>query len=53
MLFYIGEMVRYLVQAPSDPVHPDETKTHGMEIIYGQVLLVVSSYELLLDTDRF
>ena len=35
MLFYIGEMVRYLVQAPPDPVHPDETKTHGMEVIYG------------------
>lgn len=35
MLFYIGEMVRYLVQAPPDLVHPDETKTHGMEIIYG------------------
>lgn len=35
MLFYIGEMVRYLVQTPPDPIHPDETKTHGMEIIYG------------------
>lgn len=35
MLFYIGEMARYLVQAPPDPVHPDETKAHGMEIIYG------------------
>lgn len=35
MLFYIGEMVRYLVQSPPDPVHPDEKKTHGMKIIYG------------------
>ena len=35
MIFYIGEMVRYLVQAPPDPLHPDETKTHGLEIIYG------------------
>ena len=35
MLFYIGEMVRYLVQAPPDPIHPDETKTHSLEIIYG------------------
>lgn len=35
LLFYIGEMARYLVQAPPDPVHPDETKTHGMELIYG------------------
>ncbi|KAH7091512.1 fatty-acyl-CoA synthase [Paraphoma chrysanthemicola] len=35
MLFYIGEMVRYLVQAPPDPVHADEKKTHGIEIIYG------------------
>jgi acyl-CoA synthetase (AMP-forming)/AMP-acid ligase II len=35
MLFYIGEMVRYLVQAPPDPVHSDEKKMHGMEIIYG------------------
>ena len=35
ILFYIGEMARYLVQAPPDPVHPDETKTHGMELIYG------------------
>jgi acyl-CoA synthetase (AMP-forming)/AMP-acid ligase II len=23
------------VQAPPDPVHPDEHKTHGMEVIYG------------------
>lgn len=35
MLFYIGEMARYLVQAPPDPVHPDEKKTHGIEVIYG------------------
>lgn len=24
MTFYIGEMIRYLVQAPVDPMHPDE-----------------------------
>jgi acyl-CoA synthetase (AMP-forming)/AMP-acid ligase II len=35
LLFYIGEMARYLVQAPPDPIHPDETKTHGLELIYG------------------
>jgi hypothetical protein len=35
MIFYIGEMARYLVQAPPDPHHPDETKANGLEIIYG------------------
>jgi fatty-acyl-CoA synthase len=35
MIFYIGEMARYLVQAPPDPHHPDETKANGLEVIYG------------------
>ena len=35
MMFYIGEMIRYLVQAPVDPMHPDETKGHCLEIIMG------------------
>ena len=35
MIFYIGEMVRYLVQAPPDPHHPDESKANTLEIIYG------------------
>lgn len=35
MIFYIGEMIRYLVQAPPDPHHPDETKANGLEVIYG------------------
>jgi acyl-CoA synthetase (AMP-forming)/AMP-acid ligase II len=35
MIFYIGEMVRYLTQAPLDPYHPDETKANGLEVIYG------------------
>ncbi|KIW00403.1 hypothetical protein, variant [Verruconis gallopava] len=35
MIFYIGEMVRYLYQAPPDPHHPDESKANGLEIIYG------------------
>ena len=35
MIFYIGEMIRYLVQAPPDPLYADEKKMHGLEIIYG------------------
>jgi acyl-CoA synthetase (AMP-forming)/AMP-acid ligase II len=35
MMFYIGEMIRYLVQAPPDPHHPDETKGHSLEVIFG------------------
>ena len=35
MMFYIGEMIRYLVQAPPDPHHPDETKGHCLEIVFG------------------
>lgn len=31
---YIGEMVRYLVQAPPDPRFPDE-KNHGVDLAYG------------------
>ena len=31
-------MIRYLVQAPPDPVHRDETRTHQLEIIYGMGL---------------
>ena len=38
LVFYIGEMIRYLVQAPPDVAHPDETKTHHLEIIYGMGL---------------
>jgi len=34
-MFYIGEMVRFLVQAPPDPHHPDEKISHGLELIYG------------------
>lgn len=34
-IFYIGEMIRYLVQSPPDPHYPDEKKAHGLEIIYG------------------
>lgn len=34
-IFYIGEMIRYLAQAEPDPHHPDETKMHALEIIYG------------------
>jgi len=35
MMFYIGEMIRYLVQAPADPMHPDEKNGHSLEVIYG------------------
>ena len=39
MMFYIGEMIRYLVQAPPppDPMLADERypKAHGLEVIYG------------------
>jgi hypothetical protein len=35
MIFYIGEMIRYLYQAPPDPHHLDETKANDMEVIYG------------------
>ncbi|KAJ4502673.1 hypothetical protein HRR90_009047 [Exophiala dermatitidis] len=34
-MFYIGEMIRFLVQAPPDPHHPDEKASHGLELIYG------------------
>jgi fatty-acyl-CoA synthase len=34
-IFYIGEMIRYLVQAPPDPCHPDEKKSHTLRVVYG------------------
>ena len=33
-VLYIGEMLRYLVQAPLDPAFPDE-KDHKVELCYG------------------
>jgi len=33
-IVYIGEMLRYLVQAPPDPQFPNE-KDHGVEFAYG------------------
>lgn len=33
-IFYIGEMARFLVQAPPDPHHPDE-KQHTLRVVYG------------------
>jgi acyl-coenzyme A synthetase/AMP-(fatty) acid ligase len=35
MIFYIGEMVRYLHQGPKDPHHEDEARANGLEVIYG------------------
>jgi fatty-acyl-CoA synthase len=32
---YIGEMVRYLVQAPPDPHFPDPKKMHNIKVCYG------------------
>lgn len=34
LVFYIGEMIRYLVQAPPDPIHPDETRTHRPDMVF-------------------
>ncbi|EXJ74873.1 uncharacterized protein A1O5_01569 [Cladophialophora psammophila CBS 110553] len=34
-MFYIGEMIRFLVQAPRDPHHRDEKSSHSLELIYG------------------
>ncbi|EXJ76915.1 hypothetical protein A1O3_10072 [Capronia epimyces CBS 606.96] len=33
-ILYIGELLRYLVQAPPDPRFPDE-KDHGVELAFG------------------
>lgn len=34
-VLYIGEMLRYLVQAPPDPKFADEKKMHGVDLAFG------------------
>ncbi|OBT41559.1 hypothetical protein VE00_09146 [Pseudogymnoascus sp. WSF 3629] len=34
-VLYIGEMLRYLVQAPPDPKFPDEKKMHNVDLAFG------------------
>lgn len=34
-LLYIGEMMRYLVQAPPDPAVSDEKSSHNVELAFG------------------